>query len=354
MTAPPRESSRLRASNFALLRVKSAPLKPPPSKSKNHTTGELHPRNIHRAPYDFPRLIAALPDLRPFVQPHPLAGDTIDFSNPAAVTTLNRALLKLHYGVAHWDLPPGYLCPPVPSRADYLHYAADLLATDRKSGSPPHGSAIAVLDIGTGANLIYPLIGAHTYGWRFVATDIDRVSINWARQLVAANSTVAGRIECRLQSSPDAIFENVTKPTETYALSICNPPFHASPAEAAAGTLRKLKNLHGTAPRHDTRPVLNFGGRANELWCPGGEVAFIRRMIAESAARPGLCIWFTTLVSKRGSLPILERALRLTHAIDVSTIAMFAGQKQSRLLAWTFLPPATRRGILDSSVSAKA
>lgn len=332
----------------------SSPLKSPPPKTKNHTTGELHPRNVHRAPYDFPRLIAALPDLRPFVQPHPLAGDTIDFSNPAAVTTLNRALLKLHYGLAHWDLPPGSLCPPIPSRADYLHHAADLLATDRKPALPPRGPAIAVLDIGTGANLVYPLIGAQTYGWRFVATDIDRVSINWARQLVAANPAVAGRIECRLQPSSDAIFKNVTNRGETFALSICNPPFHASPAEAADGTLRKLKNLRGTPVSRDTKPVLNFGGRANELWCPGGEVAFIRRMIAESAARPELCIWFTTLVSKRGSLPDLERALQKIHAIEVRTIAMFAGQKQSRLLAWTFLPPAARQRILDVSASAKA
>lgn len=335
------------------LHLYSSPLKPPP-KTKNHTTGELHPRNVHRAPYDFPRLIAALPDLRPFVQPHPLAGDTIDFSHPAAVTTLNRALLKLHYGVVHWDLPPGYLCPPVPSRADYLHHAADLLAADRKSALPPYGPEISVLDIGTGANVVYPLIGAHTYGWRFVATDIDPVSINWARQLIAANPAVAARIECRLQPSPGAIFENVAKPAETFALSICNPPFHASPEEAAAGTLRKIRNLGSPAARSSAKLALNFGGRANELWCPGGEVAFIRRMIAESAARPDLCLWFTTLVSKRASMPVLERALRQTRVTDVRTIAMFAGQKQSRLLAWTFLPSAERQQMMNSSVSARA
>jgi 23S rRNA (adenine1618-N6)-methyltransferase len=60
---------------------------------------------VHRAPYDFPRLIAVCPELAPFVQPHPLAGDTIDFADPAAVLTLNRALLKLHYGIAHWTIP---------------------------------------------------------------------------------------------------------------------------------------------------------------------------------------------------------------------------------------------------------
>jgi len=308
-------------------------------KKTNHTKGELHPRNPHRAPYDFPRLIASCPELKSFVVPHPLAGDTIDFADPTAVKTLNRALLKHHYGVGHWDIPRGYLCPPIPSRADYLHYAADLLA-ESATGNIPRGPSITVLDIGTGANCVYPLIGAHDYGWRFVGTDVDPVSANWANQLVAANPTLVGKIECRLQPAKDAVFKNVVRPGETFALSICNPPFHTSPAEAAAGTLRKLKNLGGSKP---AKAVLNFGGQSNELWCHGGEDAFVRRMIGESAARSELCVWFTTLVSKRGTLPAIYRELSKVRAVDVRTLVMFAGQKQSRIVAWTFLPSDERR-----------
>jgi 23S rRNA (adenine1618-N6)-methyltransferase len=308
-------------------------------KKTNHTKGQLHPRNPHRAPYDFPRLIGSCPELKRFLVPHPLSGDTIDFADPAAVKTLNRALLKLHYGVAHWDIPRGYLCPPIPSRADYLHYAADLLAEGVATNNP-RGPAVKVLDIGTGANCVYPLIGAHEYGWSFVGTDVDPASIAWANQLVAANPKLAGKIECRHQPAAEAIFKNVVRAGETFALSICNPPFHASPEEAAAGTLRKLKNLGGGKP---AKAVLNFGGQSNELWCRGGEEAFVRRMIAESAARPELCVWFTTLVSKRGSLPAIYRELKKARATDVRTLVMFAGQKQSRIVAWTFQPPAERR-----------
>ena len=82
--------------------------------------------------------------------------------------------------------------------------------------------------------------------------------------------------------------------------------------------------------------MLNFGGRSHELWCDGGEVAFVRRMIAESAARPELCGWFTTLVSKSGNLPEIERALAKVRPAEVRTLVMFAGQKQSRVLAWRF------------------
>ena len=41
---------------------------------------------------------------------------------------LNRAILMHHYGVKSWDIPAGYLCPPIPGRADYIHSVADLLA----------------------------------------------------------------------------------------------------------------------------------------------------------------------------------------------------------------------------------
>ena len=283
-------------------------------------------------------MIASCPELKSFVIPHPLAGDTIDFANPEAVKTLNRALLKTHYGVAHWDIPHGYLCPPIPSRADYLHYAADLLA-ESLGGAIPRGPAVAVLDIGMGANCVYPLIGAQEYAWRFVGTDIEPKAVDWANQLVAANPGLAGKITCRLQRSPDAIFKNVVRPGETFALSLCNPPFHASPAEAAAGTLRKLKNLGGGKP---AKTVLNFGGQSSELWCHGGEAAFVRRMIVESATLPNLCIWFTTLISKRATLPEIYRELKKARAIDVRTLVMFAGQKQSRIVAWTFLPVAER------------
>ena len=328
-------------SHLLSLRLKTAP------KKTNHTKGELHPRNPHRAQYDFPRLIRSVPELKHFLVPHPLGGDTIDFADPAAVKALNRALLKLHYGVVHWDIPRGYLCPPIPSRADYLHYAADLLS-EGDTANIPRGSAANVLDIGVGANCVYPLIGVHEYGWRFIGTDIDPAAVDWANQLVATNPTLAGKITCRLQPATGEIFKNVVRPGETFALSICNPPFHASPAEAAAGTLRKLKNLGGGKP---AKAVLNFGGQSNELWCHGGEETFVRHMIGESAARPELCTWFTTLVSKRGSLPAIYRELSKVRTVDVRTLVMFAGQKQSRIVAWTFLTAAERQRRLPTSKS---
>ncbi|HYD85740.1 MAG TPA: 23S rRNA (adenine(1618)-N(6))-methyltransferase RlmF [Opitutus sp.] len=293
----------------------------------------MHPRNRFAGGYDFSRLVRRCPELARFVHANPTGIATIDFADPAAVTLLNRALLLDAYGLAHWDIPVGQLCPPIPGRADYLHHIADLLADGQTA--PPRGPAIALLDIGVGASCIYPIIGVAEYDWRFVGTDIDPASLAWARKLIAANPTLSGRIECRFQPLRSNIFRGAVKSDETFAASICNPPFHASAEDAAAGTLRKLKNLNrGKA----TSPVRNFGGRANELWCEGGEAAFVARMIAESAQRPELCRWFTTLVSKRETLPAIHRALQRVKATEVRVIDLAHGQKKSRIVAWRFAP----------------
>lgn len=296
-----------------------------------------HPRNRHAHGYDFSRLIRRCPQLARFVRPNPAGISTIDFADPSAVMLLNRALLLDAYPLTHWDLPPDHLCPPIPGRADYLHHLADLLATD---GTPPRVPKVAILDIGVGASCIFPIIGVAEYDWRFVGTDIDPAALAWARQLLAVNSALADRIELRLQRSRSAIFNGIARPGEAFAASICNPPFHASPAEAAAGTLRKLRNLDPA--RSPRPPVRNFGGRANELWCEGGEASFIRRMIVESAERPQLCRWFTTLVSKRDNLPGIGHELRRVKAAEVRTIDLAHGQKKSRIVAWRFDPAASR------------
>lgn len=292
----------------------------------------FHPRNRFRDGYDFDRLIKATPKLAPLVSRSPRGDSTIDFSDPEAVKALNQALLKTVYGVGSWDIPPGYLCPPIPGRSDYLHYVADLLAGRR--GSPiPTGPSIRVLDIGTGASCIYPLIGTAEYGWSFVGSDTDPRALRWAAKLVTDNHPSEAPIECRLQPSSREYFKGVVRAGEEFDASICNPPFHASAEEAAEATRRKRRNLGAS---RETENVRNFGGRSGELWCPGGELGFVLRMIGESLDVSSQCGWFTTLISKGEHLPRLHRALTDIGARRVETIEMAQGQKRSRILAWTF------------------
>ncbi|HJW09922.1 MAG TPA: 23S rRNA (adenine(1618)-N(6))-methyltransferase RlmF [Holophagaceae bacterium] len=289
----------------------------------------LHPRNRHRGRYDFVALLKVCPELGPFLQDNPMGDRSIDFADPAAVKLLNRALLLQVYGIKDWDIPLGYLCPPIPGRADYLHHLADLLEGAK-------GAAVRVLDIGTGANVIYPLIGHHDYGWTFVGTEIDGTALESARRIVAANG-LQEAIELRLQSNPAKVFEGVVKPGERFDACLCNPPFHASLVEAREGALRKWRNLGKDSGQK--APTLNFGGQGAELWCPGGELGFVERMIKESARIPETCRWFTALLSKSTNLPGVQRALRQAGAADTRVIPMAQGQKQSRLVAWMFSPP---------------
>jgi 23S rRNA (adenine1618-N6)-methyltransferase len=293
----------------------------------------LHPRNLHRQGYDFERLIKTTPELRPFVKLNQYNTESINFSDPDAVKTLNRALLKQFYGIKHWDIPAGYLCPPIPGRADYIHYVADLLAEGNK-GVIPAGDQIKVLDIGTGANCVYPLIGNSVYGWQFVGTDIDPVAISSANQIITGNPQIKDNIVCRLQTNSADVFKRVIKTGEVFDLTICNPPFHASWQEAQAGTNRKWDNLNNTK---SPKAVLNFGGKNNELWCAGGEAMFIRHMIEQSALFAKSVLWFSTLVSKKDTLAGVYKGLRKVEAVDIKTISMSQGQKVSRIVAWTFL-----------------
>jgi len=297
----------------------------------------LHPRNRHAGGYDFPVLLKASPELGRFVVRAPHGGPSIDFADPAAVKALNRALLAAAYGIRAWDLPEGFLCPPVPGRADYLHHLADLLA-EENGGAIPRGAGVRALDVGVGAGAIYPLVGHREYGWSFVGSDIDAAALASSARILAANGLEAV-LQLRRQMDPAASFTGVVAPEERFDLTLCNPPFHGSLREAREGTRRKWRNLG----RGDSaRPVLNFGGRDAELWCEGGEAGFARRMIAESARIPGQVLWFTTLLSSSASLPAVHRALRQAGALETRTVAMAQGQKQSRFVAWTFLDPGAR------------
>jgi 23S rRNA (adenine1618-N6)-methyltransferase len=293
---------------------------------------KLHPRNKHRYRYNFPELITSCPELFQYVALNQFQNLSIDFKNPDAVKTLNKALLKHFYGIALWDIPEGYLCPPIPGRADYIHYAADLLALSN-NGIIPRGKSVKVLDIGVGANCIYPLIGNKEYGWNFTGSETDHFAIRSAKSIIEANS-LSKAITVRKQNSTEQLFAGIIKPGETFDLTICNPPFHASLKDANIGMERKWKNLGQT---EKAEASLNFGGKNAELWCEGGEQRFVRQMIEESFLFSKSCLWFTSLISKKETLSGCYHLLKTNKALEVRTIDMAQGQKVSRILAWTFM-----------------
>ncbi|RZL41237.1 MAG: 23S rRNA (adenine(1618)-N(6))-methyltransferase RlmF [Pedobacter sp.] len=254
----------------------------------------LHPRNKHKARYDFKALTESLNELKDFVFVNKYGDESIDFANPDAVKTLNKSLLKHFYQIDFWDIPDGYLCPPIPGRADYIHYAADLLASCNAQNIP-NGKKISVLDVGVGANCVYPIIGNREYGWQFIGSEIDSVAVQSAKNIIEVNLALKNNVEIRLQPSKSAVFNNIIHKQEKFDLTICNPPFHAS------------------------------------------------ALITESKLFKNQCFWFTSLVSKSENLGGIYAMLNRAEVAEIRTSEMSTGNKITRIVAWTFLNAAQQQ-----------
>jgi len=292
----------------------------------------FHFKNKHKSGYKLDDLCMAYPDLSPFVFENKYETKTIDFANPKAVKALNTALLFKHYNISYWEFPDANLCPPIPGRIDYIHHLAELLTT---SGLTEN---IKVLDIGTGASCIYPLLGQAEYHWSFVGADIDESSLQYAKKIVKVN-TLENVIELRLQNDASKIFEGVINAFEKFSASMCNPPFYKSEKEAEAATSRKLKGLG----KQEGQVKRNFSGQLNELCYDGGEKAFVHNYLYQSSMFKTNCFWYTTLVSKKDNLKSMYLSLKKLGATDIKTIAMDKGNKQTRIVAWTFLTIAEQK-----------
>lgn len=293
----------------------------------------MHKRNPHINGYDMQALVSTLPELAKHIVRAPNGRDSIAFSNPESVKVLNKALLAHHYNVKDWDIPKGYLCPPIPGRLDYLLSLSDM--------SKKNDAVIRALDVGTGANLIYPLLGASHLTWQWVASDIDGVSIKNGKHILERNSDLKNKIELRLQKNKHSIFKDIIQSGEYFDVTVCNPPFHESQQAAIEGTQRKNRNLNrnkqkrGSSLKKLDKAALNFAGQSNELWCDGGERRFVSGMIDESAEFKDQVGLFTSLISKKENVAPLKTKLKKLGA-SVSVHEMAQGQKISRYLAWTF------------------
>ncbi|EKB7279265.1 23S rRNA (adenine(1618)-N(6))-methyltransferase RlmF [Vibrio parahaemolyticus] len=315
----------------------------------------LHESNAHRGRYDFKKLIASEPSLASFVIKNPKGEDSINFSDPNAVKMLNKALLTAYYDIDFWDIPEHYLCPPIPGRADYIHRVAELLDGEVK-GKYRHQN-VRALDVGVGANCIYPIVGVTQYGWHYTGSDVDPKSIESATDIVERNVALNGKIELVQQMSESHIYRGVIQPNDRFEVTTCNPPFHRSAEDAAMGSQRKLDNLKanqrkkGVKPQNSPvkqgKPTLNFGGQNAELWCEGGEAAFIRRMANESQAFSSQVLWFTTLISKKDNVRPMRKQLEKLGVKAIRVVEMSQGQKISRFMAWSFMDKQQRKTWIE-------
>jgi len=296
---------------------------------------KLHPKNKHNAGYDFQKLLATFPALKEYVFENKHQTTTIDFANPKAVKALNTALLREHYHINYWVFSDKNLTPPIPSRVNYIHYLHDLLPNNVSNKD------VTILDVGTGASCIYPLLGNAIYKWNFVATDIDDYAIKSAKNIISKNS-LSENIRLRLQKDKANIFNGIVHENDRFMASICNPPFFASQEEAKKANELKLKGLgkEGSAR--------NFSGMHHELWYQGGEKAFLHNYLYQSSLFKSQFFCFTTLVSNKKNIKSMYASLEKLGATDIKTISMHQGNKINRIVAWTFLTKDEQKDWVNS------
>ncbi|MCI2227811.1 23S rRNA (adenine(1618)-N(6))-methyltransferase RlmF [Polaribacter sp. MSW13] len=279
----------------------------------------LHPKNKFKKGYDFDTLIKQNPLLKEYVSENKYGVTTIDFFDPKAVKELNKALLFSFEKITVWGFPDENLCPPIPGRLDYIHHLADLLSLKEN---------IKILDIGTGATCIYPLLGVAVYDWNFVATDIDLDSLDTAQDIIDDNG-LESKIVLRQQFDENHILKGILEEGDSFSATMCNPPFYKSAEEAQGANRRKTRNLGNNAVR-------NFSGNNNELWYVGGEKAFLHNYLYESSLFKEKSKWFTSLVSKKENVESLEKSSKKLGAKEFKVIPMSQGNKVTRIVAWRF------------------
>jgi len=290
----------------------------------------MHAENPYCDRYELKRLASHHPQLLDHIVLNPSGEETIDFSNSTAVYELNKAMLLMDFKVDNYELPMGYLIPPIPGRLDYLLH---LQAFFSNQFNIDKNTKLRGLDIGAGANGIFCILGSQHFNWTMVGSECDAKAVEIAKTNIQYTSTLKENIEIRHQENKSFLFKNTIHSNEQFDFTVCNPPFHTSKKEALKSALRKLDNLGHR--EHNQNVALNFEGQANELWCNGGEALFIKRLIKESVGYKNQVKVFSTLVSKSASLTPIKKQLTKAKA-NFEVLSMSLGNKKSRIVLWWF------------------
>jgi 23S rRNA (adenine1618-N6)-methyltransferase len=283
-------------------------------KKRDNFNDRMNPKNIYyqNAP-DFKKLVDKYPEFANHVYKNKYSNYSINWKCKDAMKELCKTLLKEDFKVDYWSIPEGYLIPSITSRLNYINWIHDLLES-----SNLNETSIKGLDIGTGANLIYPILGYSCYKWNFMCSDINLSSLENAKLIVSKNK-FENKINIVSQPSEDKIFENIVKSDHFFHFSMCNPPYFKTDEI-------KRNNPH-TVCEYDEK----------EVYCQGGEEIFVIKMINESQLFKSNVLWFTTLVGKKENFDKVKKYLeQLDHVKMIKTTIFFQGKLARWGLAWTY------------------
>ncbi len=284
-----------------------------------------HPLSIYsHAKPDFAALAVVHPPLAAFLP-------VVDFGDPAALAELTQALLLRDFDL-RVELPRDRLCPTVTSRLNYVLYLHDLLrgaapsrlviADGRYERSSFGGqSEVLGFDIGCGASCVYALLGRRLFGWRFVCSELDPVSLEAARENLERNGMGEGVRLVQAPSEQSCLRDCLAEGEELPSFVMCNPPFFEHASEAAQ------------------HPRRNAVLTASESATEGGEVAFVTRLIDESQHYGRRIALYSSLCGKKSSLRALRQVLLARGVPVMHSTRLAQGRTHRWVLAWSFCAP---------------
>lgn len=107
---------------------------------------------------------------------------------------------------------------------------------------------------------------------------------------------------------------------------MCNPPFYTSPEDLLASAAAKSRPAHSACT-----------GAEVEMVTPGGEVAFVSRMIDESVTLKTRIQWYTSMLGKLSSVNKVVEKLKSVGLDNWAVTEFIQGQKTRRwAVAWSW------------------
>lgn len=107
---------------------------------------------------------------------------------------------------------------------------------------------------------------------------------------------------------------------------MCNPPFYASTTDLLSSAASKSRPPHSACTGADV-----------EMVTPGGELAFVSRMIEESKSLGSRCQWFTSMLGKYSSVEVIVEKLKGAGISNWAVKDLVQGRKTRRwCVGWSW------------------
>jgi len=294
----------------------------------------MHERNIFKQNKpDFEKLGLECQEFAPYVQKGVSGKPYVDFKDPASLRALSTVLLKKYFDIS-LEIPLDRLIPTIPLRLNYIHWIEDLV---EKSLS----DEVCGIDIGCGASCVYALLGNRINKWKFIVTEVDEYSEQYARTNIKLNN-MEDAITLLKVSATDPLLTTVLKVNDAkYDFCMCNPPF--------------FSEVHQVENRTNHRPLPDSVSTASESESVthGGEVEFVKKIIDDSLVLKERIKWFTSMLGRKSSMSTIIRYLKSLGIISFITTTFKQGKTMRWGIAWSFTEAVVNKCSIESRKKSK-